>query len=92
MVCLDLAGLWERWTDPDTGELLTTCTIITGQPNELIKPLHHRMAVILPQDRHEMWLDRHLQVTQRTTSLCCNLTQPDKMIVYPVSTDVEQCS
>ena len=82
-----LAGLWERWTDPDTGELLTTCTIITGQPNELIKPLHHRMAVILPQDRHAIWLDRHLQITKELQPLL----QPypaDEMMVYPVSTDV----
>lgn len=82
-----LAGLWERWTDPETGELLTTCTIITGHPNELIKPLHHRMAVILPREHHDLWLDKHVQVTRDLQPLL----QPypaDKMMVYPVSTKV----
>jgi putative SOS response-associated peptidase YedK len=29
------AGLWEGWKDPANGEWLHTCTIITGEPNEL---------------------------------------------------------
>ena len=30
------AGLWEGWKDPATAEWLRTCTIITGEPNELV--------------------------------------------------------
>jgi putative SOS response-associated peptidase YedK len=30
------AGLWEGWKDPATEEWLHTCTIITGEPNELV--------------------------------------------------------
>ena len=30
------AGLWENWKDPESGEWLRTCTIITGEPNELV--------------------------------------------------------
>jgi putative SOS response-associated peptidase YedK len=30
------AGLWEGWKDPESGEWLRTCTIITGEPNELV--------------------------------------------------------
>ncbi|MCL6568004.1 MAG: MFS transporter, partial [Meiothermus silvanus] len=37
------AGLWERWTEPESGEMVTTCTIITTTANELIAPLHNRM-------------------------------------------------
>ena len=29
------AGLWENWRDPESGEWLRTCTIITGEPNAL---------------------------------------------------------
>ena len=29
------AGLWENWKDPESGEWLRTCPIITGEPNEL---------------------------------------------------------
>jgi putative SOS response-associated peptidase YedK len=34
------AGLWENWKDPESGEWLRTCTIITGEPYELIAQIH----------------------------------------------------
>jgi putative SOS response-associated peptidase YedK len=43
------AGLWENWKDPESGDWLRTCTIITGEPNELVAQIHPRMPVILPQ-------------------------------------------
>jgi putative SOS response-associated peptidase YedK len=50
------AGLWEGWQNPETQEWLRTCTIITGQPNELVAELHTRMPVILPPETHDRWL------------------------------------
>ncbi|PJF30139.1 MAG: hypothetical protein CUN52_04850 [Phototrophicales bacterium] len=49
------AGLWETWHSPD-GDMVETCTIITTEPNDLIRPLHHRMAVILDPHDYELWL------------------------------------
>lgn len=50
------AGLWESWNFPD-GQILKTCTIITTEPNELIKPIHNRMPVIVPKEYEGLWLD-----------------------------------
>ena len=50
------AGLWEGWKDPATDEWLRTCTIITGEPNELVARIHTRMPVILPEEDHAQWL------------------------------------
>jgi len=50
------AGLWEEW-HPSEGEVLRTCTIITVEPNELIAPIHHRMAAILKPEHEAAWLD-----------------------------------
>jgi putative SOS response-associated peptidase YedK len=50
------AGLWERWHDPE-GETVETCTILTTEANELMRPLHDRMPVILGETGEEMWLD-----------------------------------
>jgi putative SOS response-associated peptidase YedK len=50
------AGLWEGWQNPETQEWLRTCTIITGQPNELVAEIHTRMPVILPPETHDPWL------------------------------------
>jgi putative SOS response-associated peptidase YedK len=50
------AGLWENWKDPESGEWLRTCTIITGEPNELVAQIHPRMPVILAERHHAVWL------------------------------------
>lgn len=50
------AGLWERWKSPE-GQTIQTCTIITTEPNDLIKPIHSRMPVIVPRELEEFWLD-----------------------------------
>ena len=50
------AGLWERWEGPD-GIGLLTCTIVTVEANELMRPFHHRMPVILEPDDYGRWLD-----------------------------------
>jgi len=51
-----LAGLWELWDPPDGGEPLASCTIITTGANELMRPLHDRMPVILDAPAREAWL------------------------------------
>jgi len=49
------AGLWAR-AKTDAGEQLSF-TIITGPPNELVKPVHDRMPVILDPAAYAAWLD-----------------------------------
>ena len=50
------AGLWEHWEGKD-GSAVDSCTIITTDPNELIKPIHDRMPVILAPEVHGAWID-----------------------------------
>lgn len=52
---LTFAGLWETWTSPD-GEVVDSCTILTTTANELVRPVHDRMPVILPLDLRDAWL------------------------------------
>ena len=56
------AGLWTGWRDPESGEWLRTCTIITTTANELVAPVHDRMPVILPRESEDAWLDREVAV------------------------------
>ncbi|PJF44159.1 MAG: hypothetical protein CUN55_05460 [Phototrophicales bacterium] len=82
-----LAGLWDRWVDPTTKESVLTCTIITTHPNDLIKTMHHRMAVILPPEHFDLWLDRNNQ----DHSLLSDLLRPypsEDMVAYEVSPKV----
>ena len=52
---LAFAGLWEQWRMPD-GNTLTTYSVITGEPNDVVRPLHDRMPVILTPDDYDKWL------------------------------------
>jgi putative SOS response-associated peptidase YedK len=50
------AGIWETWHTSE-GEEVETCALLTTEPNELVKPVHNRMPVILAPKDYEQWLD-----------------------------------
>lgn len=77
-------GLWERWETPG-GEAVETCTILTTDANDVIKPLHDRMPVILPPGKYDAWLDAGLRDPETLASLLRPF-DPKAMDAYPVST------
>lgn len=58
---LPIAGLWEEWTDPSTGELLESCTLLTRDANADVSPVHHRMPLILDAADVATWLDPEIE-------------------------------
>ncbi len=53
------AGLWSMWRSPE-GDSIPSCAIITTEANDLLRPIHHRMPVILPEETEDFWLDTDL--------------------------------
>jgi putative SOS response-associated peptidase YedK len=61
---MHLAGLWNDWTNPVTGEIINTFTIVTTRANRLMSKIHNkpkltddpRMLAILPEVLAEEWL------------------------------------
>ena len=51
------AGLYDSWTDKQTGEVHKSYTIITTNPNGLMKPIHDRMPVILEPSQENDWVN-----------------------------------
>ncbi len=49
------AGLWSESKDDDGNELIS-CTIITTEPTEEMRPIHNRMPAILPREAEGTWL------------------------------------
>src|SRR5216684_5286229 len=50
------AGLWERWKDKASGEVVRSFTIITTTSNEVCAPIHDRMPVIVDPANYGKWL------------------------------------
>jgi putative SOS response-associated peptidase YedK len=76
------AGLWESW-QPPLGDALTTFTILTTTPNELMASIHDRMPVIVAPMNYERWLETDSNSTPPT-----DLLQPfpaEKMEAWHVS-------
>jgi len=49
-----MAGLWKLWKNPKTNQWERTFAVITGEPNELMQPIHDRMTTFLePRDYAE---------------------------------------
>lgn len=53
---LAMAGVWDGWKDPASGAWLRTFTILTCAADPLLRPLHERMPVILPEADLEAFL------------------------------------
>jgi len=57
---LTLAGLYAEWHNKESGELLSTFSIITTDANEMMAEIHNskkRMPAILLRDDEKRWID-----------------------------------
>lgn len=53
---LAIAGLWDKWRDPATGEDVLSATMMVTAGNEWMSAYHDRMPVLLATDEFEGWL------------------------------------
>jgi putative SOS response-associated peptidase YedK len=80
------AGLWERW-EGEGGEVINSCAILTTEANEVLRPVHDRMPVILHPDDYEVWLGAEA----RELDLVREMLRPypaKEMVGYPVGSGV----
>ena len=80
------AGLWERWRGPQgsDGPPLESCTIVTTTANDLCRPIHERMPVILEPADYDLWLDPAVNDSQRLLPLLAPFPA-DEMQTRPVN-------
>lgn len=58
-----MAGIYEHWTDKETGQVYRTYAILTCPANPLMEKIHNqkkRMPVILPREIEKEWLNANL--------------------------------
>jgi putative SOS response-associated peptidase YedK len=76
------AGLYDTWRGPN-GETVSSCTIITCQPNWFMASIHNRMPVILSREAEDIWLDRGTTAPEIVTSVL--RPTEEEMYAYPVN-------
>jgi putative SOS response-associated peptidase YedK len=81
---LSLAGLYDRWKNPDTGERIASCTIIVTDANELTRPIHDRMPVVLDKADIRPWLNGE------TGTELLRPAAEDRLRMWPVSRRVNK--
>jgi putative SOS response-associated peptidase YedK len=77
------AGLWDAWKDPVTGIFKPSFTILTTEPNALVKLYHDRMPVILTGENEEVWMNPQSGIDELASVLIPY--DPELMMEYPVS-------
>lgn len=81
------AGLWERWQSAD--EVLFTCTMLTKEANDFMRPLHHRMPIILPKEKETTWIQQSFNNANEAHQFIQSI-ETDALSAYPVSTYVNR--
>ena len=84
------AGLWDRWEGSD-GAPIVSCTILTTEANDVLRPVHDRMTVILDPGDYDLWLDPDLKRTDLLHDLLRPYS-PGEMASHPVSLRVNRPS
>lgn len=63
---LSLAGLYNKWTDSASGEVVNTFSIVTTDANNLMAEIHNsgkRMPVVLERKNESVWIDLNTSLT-----------------------------
>jgi putative SOS response-associated peptidase YedK len=70
-----IAGIWKRWKNPKTNQWERTFAVITGEPNEIMQPIHDRQTTILePRD-----YDEYLAAAERPPLHLLRILPAEKM-------------
>lgn len=76
------AAIWDTWHAGEESEVLS-CAIVTTEANEIVRPIHDRMPVILPPEACVEWLSREARDAGRLLPLLRPFPA-DRMEAYPV--------
>lgn len=77
-----MAGLWDIWEGE--AEVISCVTILTTDPNDLLKRIHDRMPVVLPKDAESEWLTAGPEARKQL----CQPYPEDDLAAYEISTRV----
>ena len=83
-----MAGIYEDWTNTETGEIISGFSILTTQANPLMEFIHNtkkRMPVILSPENEMSWISNSLN--KNDIQGLCKPFDESKMNAYKISND-----
>lgn len=87
-----MAGIWQPWTDQDTGETFDTFAIVTTKANDLMEQVHNtkkRMPTILPDHLAWEWIQPQLSEKQ-ILSIASYQYSSEEMTAHSISKDFRE--
>lgn len=82
-----IAGLWDEWPDPETGDLVPTYTLLTTDANPLLAAIHNtkkRMPCVLTSEAEHAWLHDDLS-EHDARALLADAYPANRMHSYSIS-------
>jgi putative SOS response-associated peptidase YedK len=84
-----MAGIYDRWQHPQSGEEVHSFAIITTVANAVLQKIgHHRSPVILPREFEKRWLDLNLSIAEVTAML--GPYPAEEMNAYPIDAAIKR--
>lgn len=77
------AGLWTAWRDSESDQKVESVTVLTTNPNQLVRDIHDRMPVILSEESQAQWLASKASIATLQSMLVP--LSADEMEAFPVS-------
>src|SRR5699024_6141636 len=71
-------------TRPNGHDALFTCTMLTRESDDFMKPIHHRMPIVLPKTKEEEWISSSFQDRHAVKSFVETL-DTEELMAYRVS-------
>jgi putative SOS response-associated peptidase YedK len=83
------AGIWQPWTDKETGETIDTCALVTTKANTLMEQIHSskkRMPTILTPELAGEWISDGL-TEERILEIATFQYPAEQMEAWPIQKD-----
>jgi putative SOS response-associated peptidase YedK len=81
-----IAGLYSEWAHPDSGEIISTFSIITTYANDMMAEIHNskkRMPAIIDRSEEKKWIDLSLNPAEAMAIL--RPCPPDSLKAHTIS-------
>ncbi|MBL0233109.1 MAG: SOS response-associated peptidase family protein [Chitinophagaceae bacterium] len=88
-----MAGIWQPWTDKETGEYVESFAIITTKANALMEKIHNtkkRMPAILTDELAYEWVFGELG-EKRISAIAQYQVDPEIMEAWTIRKDFREC-